>query len=61
MNDLLGFLKDYSSPANTFVLLAGLWFLRRIDASLEDVKTNHLPHIYERLGRLDGRTEPRKA
>lgn len=61
MNDLLGLIRDYASPVNTLVLLAGLWFIRRIDRGLEDVRTNHIPHLDARLARLEGRFDERDA
>ena len=57
MSELLALVRDYSSPVNTLVLLTGLYFLRELRSDVRDIKDNHLRHIYDRLGRLEGKSE----
>ena len=57
MIELLAIVRDYASPVNTLVLLAGLYFLREVRTDIRDIKDNHLRHIYDRLGHLEGKTE----
>ena len=60
MNELLGIIKDYASPVNTLVMLAGIYFLREMRSDVRDIKDNHLRGIYDRLGHLEGRMEKEK-
>lgn len=50
---------NWMNPTVLSLILAGLgralWVIARIDASLEDIKVNHLPHIERRLTRLEER------
>ena len=57
MTELLGYIRDYASPVNTLVLLAGLYFLREVRADVKDIKDNHLKSLYERLSHIEGRCE----
>ena len=57
MIEILAIARDYASPVNTLVLLAGLYMLREVRSDVRDIKDNHLVHIYDRLGHLEGKTE----
>ena len=54
MGELISLAKDYSGPVNTLLLSGILFFIRSLRADVKDIRDNHLPHIYERLGHIDG-------
>ena len=61
MTELLELVKGYAGPVNTLFLGGILYFMREMRGDIRDVRINHLPHILERLGKLEGAQEERRA
>lgn len=49
---MTGILHNLIEAANTVGLLALVWFLSRINAQFDEVRTNHIPHLQQEIADL---------